>query len=76
MIVLPATLSVPALAVEYPVALDVVDGALQPLGTATVTELFEMPPAGAVYVKVIVLPVDPTATELVSAASVPAPSAA
>ncbi|HTL23331.1 MAG TPA: hypothetical protein VL281_04775 [Mycobacteriales bacterium] len=40
------------------------------------TEPFEMPPAGAVYVNVIVLPVDPTGTELVSALSVPAPSAA
>jgi hypothetical protein len=46
--VLPATLSVPALDVEYPAALAVVDGALQPLGTATVTAPLEMPPAGAV----------------------------
>ena len=53
-----------------------VEGALQPAGAATVTDPLEMPPAGAVYVKVIVLPVDPTATALVSAASVPAPSAA
>ena len=53
-----------------------VDGALQPLGTATVTFPFERPPVAAVYVKVMVLPVEPTATLLVPDVSVPEPSAA
>jgi hypothetical protein len=75
-IVLPATLSVPALDVEYPAALDVVDGVLQPAGTATLTEPFEMPPAGAVYVKVTVRPVCAAETTLIEAPIVPAPSAA
>jgi hypothetical protein len=35
-----------------------------------------MPPAGAVYVNVIVFPVEPTGTALVAVVSVPAPSAA
>jgi hypothetical protein len=75
-IVEPATLSEPALAVVYPAAVPVVDGALQPLGTATVTAPFEMPPPAAVYVNVIVLPVEATGTEDVDDVSVPAPSAA
>jgi hypothetical protein len=47
-IVLPATLSVPELEVEYPALAPVVDGALHPLGIATLTDPLEMPPAGAV----------------------------
>jgi len=46
--VLPATESEPELDVEKPAALPVVDGALQPLGTTSVTAPFEMPPVGAV----------------------------
>ena len=46
--VCPETVRVPALEIEYPAPLPVVDGALQPLGTASVTEPFEMPPVGAV----------------------------
>ena len=53
-----------------------VDGALQPVGTTTVTLPFELPPAAAVYVKVIVLPTEPMATALVPDVSVPEPSAA
>jgi hypothetical protein len=53
-----------------------VDGALQPLGTATVTLPLEIPPAAAVYVKVMVFPVEPIATVLVPVVSVPEPSAA
>jgi hypothetical protein len=41
-----------------------------------VTLPFESPPVAAVYVKVSVLPVDPTATLLVPEVSVPEPSAA
>ena len=40
------------------------------------TEPFEMPPAGDVYVKVMVFPVEPIATVLVPDVSVPDPSAA
>jgi len=75
-IVWPETESVPELAVEYPAAEPVVDGALQPLGTARVTEPLEIPPAGAVYVKVIVRPVWLAETPLVPLAIVPVPSAA
>ena len=53
-----------------------VDGALQPLGTATVTAPLEMPPAGAVYVKVMVRPLWLAETALIDADMVPAPSAA
>ena len=42
----------------------VVEGALQPVGTATVTDPFESPPVAAVYVNVIVLPVEAVLTEL------------
>ena len=52
------------------------DGAFQPLGTTRVTVPFEVPPAAAVYVNVIVFPVEPTATVLVPDVNVPAPSAA
>ena len=52
------------------------DGGLQPLGTSSVTEPFEMPPFAAVYVKVIVRPVWPAETLLVPLVSVPEPSAA
>jgi hypothetical protein len=75
-IVLEATLSVPALEVEYPAFAPVVDGALQPAGTTSVTAPFEMPPAGAVYVHVIVRPVWLAETLLVPLAIVPEPSAA
>ena len=54
----------------------VVEGALQPLGIASVTEPFEIPPAGAVYVNVIVRPVCEAETTLIDAPIVPAPSAA
>jgi hypothetical protein len=54
----------------------VVDGALQPAGIASVTEPFEMPPVGEVYVKVIVRPVCEAETALIEAPIVPAPSAA
>jgi hypothetical protein len=53
---------------------DVVEGALQPLGTASVTLPFARPPVAAVYVNVIVLPVDDVFTEPVGVASVPDPS--
>ena len=44
----PETVSVPELAVEYPAFAPVVDGALQPAGTTSVTEPLLMPPVGAV----------------------------
>jgi hypothetical protein len=75
-IVWPETDTVPELAVVYPAALPVVEGALHPLGTSSVTEPFEMPPVAAVYVNVIVRPVWPADTLLVPLASVPDPSAA
>ena len=52
------------------------DGALQPLGTASVTVPFARPPVAAVYVNVIVFPVDALLTEPVGVVSVPDPSAA
>ena len=48
MIVWPATETVPVLAVVYPATVFVVDGALQPAGTAIVTEPLDIPPAAAV----------------------------
>src|SRR5690349_23904704 len=61
-IVCPETETVPVLAVVYPAFDPVVEGALQPLGTSSVTVPPEMPPVAAVYVNVIVLPVEPLAT--------------
>src|SRR5437867_8564746 len=55
--VCPAIDSDPVLAVVYPAAEPVVDGALQPLGTASVIAPFSIPPEAAVYVNVIVRPV-------------------
>ena len=52
------------------------EGALQPVGTSSVTDPFESPPVAAVYVKVIVFPVEPLATLAVGVVSVPLPSAA
>ena len=75
-IVWPETERVPELAVVYPAAEPVVEGALQPLGTASVTEPLERPPVGAVYVKVIVRPLWLADTLLVPLVIVPAPSAA
>jgi hypothetical protein len=51
-------------------------GAVQPVGTATSTSPLEIPPAAAVYVNVIVLPVDDTGTLAVGVVSVPDPSPA
>ena len=56
--------------------LDVVEGAVQPLGTVSVTAPFESPPVAAVYVNVIVRPVWLAETVLVGVVSVPEPSAA
>ena len=53
-----------------------VEGALQPAGTASVTEPLEMPPTAAVYVNVIVRPVWLAETFDVPVVSVPEPSAA
>src|SRR5436189_243802 len=53
-----------------------VDGAFQPAGTSTVTAPFESPPVAAVYVNVIVFPVELRGTALVDDVSVPEPSAA
>jgi hypothetical protein len=69
------TETVPELAVVYPAAEPVVDGALQPLGTASVTAPFASPPVAAVYVNVIELPVDALLTAPVPVVSVPEPSA-
>jgi hypothetical protein len=46
-IVWPETEREPALEVVYPAADPVVDGALQPLGTTSVTVPFEVPPVAA-----------------------------
>ena len=43
----------------------VVEGALQPAGTASVTAPLEMPPVAAVYVKVSVFPVEANGTDVV-----------
>ena len=42
------TETVPVLAVVYPALEPVVEGALQPAGTTSVTEPFEIPPLAAV----------------------------
>src|SRR5882762_10092278 len=72
----PETVSVPELAVEYPAFAPAVDGALQPAGTASVTEPLLMSPVATVYVKVIVRPVWEALTADVPEVSVPDPSAA
>ena len=46
--VCPATETEPALDVVKPAFAPVVEGAVQPLGTTSVTEPFEMPPVAAV----------------------------
>src|SRR5437762_1491268 len=51
-------------------------GAVQPAGTTTVSEPFCMPPAAAVYVNVIVLPVWLAETFDIEVVNVPEPSAA
>ena len=51
-------------------------GAVQPLGTTRVSEPLFIPPAAAVYVNVIVLPVWLAETFVVAVVSVPAPSTA
>ena len=53
-----------------------VDGAVQPAGTASVTLPFDIPPAAAVNVNVIVRPVWDAETLLVLVVNVPDPSAA
>src|SRR5438309_2254701 len=70
------TETVPVLAVVLPAFEAVVEGALQPLGTTSVTEPLESPPVAAVYVKVIVRPVWLAETAVVGVVSVPVPSAA
>src|SRR6266542_4131117 len=70
------TLRVPVEAIEQPAAPFVVEGALQPVGTATVTEPLFMPPVAAVYVRVIVFPVDAAETKPGDGDIVPDPSAA
>ena len=52
------------------------DGAVQPVGTASVTEPFDVPPVAAVYVKVTVRPVWLAETLLIPVVKVPEPSAA
>jgi hypothetical protein len=44
----PETETVPELAVVYPAFAPVVEGAVHPLGTTSVTEPFDIPPAAAV----------------------------
>jgi hypothetical protein len=55
---------------------EVVDGAVQPLGTTSVTVPFEIPPVAAVYVKVTVRPAWLAETLLIDAPIVPEPSPA
>jgi hypothetical protein len=47
-IVWPAAASVPPVEVEYPAAVAVVDGALQPVGTSIEIAPFDIPPVAAV----------------------------
>src|SRR5919204_4345004 len=72
----PLTPTVPVEAVVYPAALDVVDGALQPAGTAIVSVPVFMPPVAAVYVKGSVLPVEPARVDVGATVFVPEPFAA
>jgi hypothetical protein len=66
---------VPVDAVVKPGSVPVVDGAVHPTGTATVTAPLFMPPVAAVYVKVIVFPVEVAKTDDVGVVNVPEPSA-
>src|SRR5438128_476090 len=74
--VCPDTESVPAVAVEKPLADPVVLGALHPDGTPTDTAPLVMSPPVAVYVKVTVFPVELADTFVVGVVRVPVPSAA
>jgi hypothetical protein len=67
---------VPVDAVVKPAAEPVVEGALQPVGTTRVTEPLLVPPVAAVYVKVIVFPVELAETAVVGVVNVPDPFAA
>ena len=69
-----ATDTVPVLAVVYPAAVAVVDGALHRLGAAIVIAPFCIPPDAAVYVKVIVRPLCEAETFEIELEMVPAPS--
>jgi hypothetical protein len=53
-IVCPEIVRVPVLAVVHPAAVAVVEGALHPFGTASLSVPPEIPPAAAVYVNAIV----------------------
>jgi hypothetical protein len=55
----PAIESVPCEEVAYPAADDVVEAFDQPAGTTTETWPLTIPPVAAVYVKTIVLPLEP-----------------
>ena len=66
----------PVLAVVYPAALELSDGADHPLGTVNSTDPLLKPPVAAVYVNVNVFPVDPADTADTSEAIDPEPSAA
>ncbi len=65
----------PEAELTQPAAFEVV-GAVQPAGTVRSTSPLLMPPAAAVYVKVIVWPPAPLATLAVGVVRVPVPSAA
>jgi hypothetical protein len=69
----PETATVPVEAVVYPAFDPEVDGALQPLGTTTVTAPPLIPPLGAVYVKLTVFPLEAADTPVVVVVRVPAP---
>src|SRR5207244_1922565 len=62
--------------VVNPFADPVVLGALQPLGTSSVTVPSSNPPDAAVYVKVMVLAADPASTLVVGVLTKPLPSGA
>src|SRR5579872_1521709 len=70
------TPTVPVDDVVYPAADPVVDGALHPVGTTSVTLPPDIPPVAAVYVNVIVLPDELAERSAVDADIEPVPSGA
>jgi hypothetical protein len=73
-IVWPATATLPLLEVVKPLSVDATLGVLHPGGTVSVTVPSFIPKLAAVYVKTMVLFVDPASTEAVGVFIVPAPS--
>src|SRR5215208_8285077 len=74
-IVCPEVETEPTVLLVKPLSVPIVDGCDQPLGTSSVIEPFDIPPAAAVYVNTIAFPVEPLRTKVGLAVTEPSPSA-